>query len=351
MTEGEISESRRDLSRQTSCSALTSLLSPAESLKEVVLPSASMRIVTACDESYAMPLATALRSLVDANRSGRLLEIFVLSSQFTQQTKEKVGNSLPQGSAQVRWLNVDIDSFRDLSTLPHISTMTFARTLLPYCFPSSTSRLLYLDADILVLGDLSALWETDLEGNAFGAVVDSHSFINAKRLGLTTGIKGESAGVMAEYFNAGVLLVDLQKWRQEQVSEQAINYLVDNPRSLLADQDALNISSGGRWKRLDSRWNCLHHPAGGFYKMQPEQRPSIIHYAGRGKPWFADSLSVDELFYDSFRNRTLFAKSVGERSRDLAVHWWACAKAFARRHGITELVRGCLTRRRPADCL
>jgi len=325
------------------------LLGPRGRIGEAEFGCNSRPIVLVCDEDYAMPLATTLRSLVEANRSGQSLETFVLCSKFGLRMKEKVVNSLPPGSAQVQWLNVELDWFGDFSTLPHISKITFARLLLPYCFPKSVSRLLYLDADILVLGDLSALWETDLEGNAFGAVVDSHSCINAKRLGLTTDIK-ESARVTAEYFNAGVLLVDLQKWQQEQVSERAMNYLIANPRSLLADQDALNIGCEGRWKRLDSRWNCLHHPADGFYKMRSEQRPSIIHYAGRGKPWLAASLSVDEVFYDSFRNRTQFARTAEERSRDLAEHWWGCVKAFARRHGITALVRGCLAGRRAADC-
>ena len=326
-------------------------LMPQRRLGDAASGAHSHRIVMACDEDYAMPLATALRSLVDADRTGDSLEVIVLCSKFSPGMKEKVANSLPESSVNIQWMEVELDLFSDLSTLPYISKTTFARLLLPYCLPKGISKVLYLDSDILVLGDLTALWETDLEGHAFGAVVDSHSSINAERLGITGGIAGQSDSLNGEYFNAGVLLIDLAKWRQDRLSDKAIDYLTANPDSRLADQDALNIASGGHWKRLDPRWNCLHHPSDGFNKMPAANRPSIVHYAGSGKPWLAASLSVDRNFYDGFRGRTQFARSAGERSRDLVEHSWTSMKAFARRHGITPLVRGWLGNRRQADCV
>ena len=117
---------------------------------------------------------------------------------------------------------------------------------MPYCFPKSTTKALYLDSDILVLDDLAELWRTDLQGRPLAAAVDSHSAVNAQRIGLQLDSSDASPG--GHYFNAGVLLVDLPKWRSEQISERALDYLTENPLSLMADQDALNIACRGMWK-------------------------------------------------------------------------------------------------------
>jgi lipopolysaccharide biosynthesis glycosyltransferase len=324
-------------------SRVRSSLGPAsETFKDITPAADSMRIVMACDASYAMPLATALRSILEVTKSSPCPQIFVLCSQFTQEMKEKVTNSLPRGSAQLHWLDVRLDTFGNFSTLPYISVMTFARLLLPEFFPASVSRLLYLDTDILALHELSSLWQTDLGGNAIGAVIDSFSSSNAQRIGLASRTHSRSVLQTVEYFNAGVLLIDLEQWRRQQISESAISFLIDHPQTLLADQDALNISCKGKWKRLDHRWNShdwLYRPKFGYRKMKPDQRPAVVHFVGRYKPWLAKSLSVDHQLYDEFRNRTQFSRSVTERFRDCAVHYWVSLKAFARRNRLVSIVR------------
>ncbi len=109
---------------------------------------------------------------------------------------------------------------------------------------------MYLDADILVLDDLESLWETDLEGAVVGAVLDG---LDPK---LKHGDPGfEEVPRVQDYFNSGVLLIDLGRWREERISERALELLINHPQSLFSDQDALNIVCDGRWKKLDPRWN------------------------------------------------------------------------------------------------
>ena len=110
-------------------------------------------IVLACDEKYAMPLATALRSIVDANCRNWPLEFHVLSEGFSAATREKVLLSLPERSASVRWVSVDLSPFKAFETISYISKMTYARFLISYILPTTVSRVLYLDVDILVMGD------------------------------------------------------------------------------------------------------------------------------------------------------------------------------------------------------
>ena len=269
-------------------------------------------IVFACDSSYAMPLATCLRSIVESSRCGGPLDIHVLCSGISQPLRDKVLGSLPAGSVSIKWVDLNMVAFGSFQTQQHVSKMTFARLLLPRVLPD-LSRVLYLDADILVLDDLRALWGTDLGNAIVGAVLNDP--INAELKASDPVWKAVPR--VRDYFNAGVLLVDLDGWRREQVSERALAYLFQHPHSPLADQDALNVVFDGRWKKLDGRWNCQAHLH--FYalrSMRPEQKPGIIHFVTAGKPWNAWVPNANAAEYDRVRGGTLFARTRRERARD-----------------------------------
>jgi lipopolysaccharide biosynthesis glycosyltransferase len=269
-------------------------------------------IVMACDGTYAMQLATALRSAVDANRSGRPLDVHIFCGQFSASLRRRVADSVPHGSVTIRWVPVDLTPFERFSTLPHISKMTFARFMIPRIFSKDVRRALYLDADILVLGDLDPLWETDLKGAVVGAVLD--------RI-LDPQIKAQAPGLrrfpsVRDYFNAGVLLIDLDRWRKEHISETAMQYLTLHPDSPLADQDALNVACDGRWAELGLRWNFYDHFKTAILHMPATERPSIVHFTGQ-KPWRASALSLNADLYELFRGRTSFARTSYDKLRDL----------------------------------
>jgi lipopolysaccharide biosynthesis glycosyltransferase len=283
-------------------------------------------IVLACDVAYSMPLATTLRSIVESNRNCWPLEFHVLSAGFSNVIQGKVFDSLPKGSASVRWVEVDLKLFREFSTISYISKMTYARFLIPWVFPETISRVLFLDADLLVLDDLEKLVGEDLEGAIVGAVLD---------LGIDQKIKDNNPRVsnvprVRDYFNAGVLLIDLDRWRSEKISERAIEYLSRHPQSPFSDQDALNVACDGRWKKLDARWNAQDHANKEFSTMNREQLPGIIHFVTSLKPWDARSLSLNARFYDAFRNRTCFARTSRDIVKDCIWHAWCRSKSIVR---------------------
>ena len=198
-----------------------------------------------------MPLATTLRSIVDANTSGQPIEFHLLVDGISEGTRSKIFDSLPKGSASIRWVDVDLEEFHGFSTLSYISKVTYARLLIPDIFPETVSRILYLDCDILVLNDLQELCEADLEGNVVGAVVD----------GLDTNLKNNTVPTavprVRDYFNCGVLLIDLDKWRANHISSRALEYLNLNPESPFSDQDALNVACDGigkSWTSVGTTW-------------------------------------------------------------------------------------------------
>ena len=93
-------------------------------------------VVLASDEAFAMPLATTLRSIIEANRRSWPLEFHVLADGVCEDTRLKVSNSLPNESATIRWVPVDVGFFSGFSTESHVSKVTYARLLIPRIFPT-----------------------------------------------------------------------------------------------------------------------------------------------------------------------------------------------------------------------
>lgn len=275
-----------------------------------------------------MPLATTLRSIAEANQSAWPLNVYILSNGFSEDTKKKVIDSLPDGSTSIRWLPVDLTAFAGFSTLRHVSTATYARLLIPNMLPDRLDRVLYLDADILVLDDLTPIWELDLEGTVLGAVLDER-LNNHIKMG-NTSIAGLPP--VRNYFNAAVLLIDLAQWRAERITEKAVKYLEQFPHSPYSDQDALNVACNGLWKKLDQRWNHYQVDlAKPLSELTAAERPGIVHFHGSWKPWIPRSLSVNAGFYDSFRSRTLFACTLKERMGRLPFVIWSRLKRVLKR--------------------
>ncbi len=123
--------------------------------------------------------------------------------------------SLPEGSALLRWCIIGVSDYAGLPKMPHHSPMTFARFQMEKCLDLGVDRILYLDADTLVLDDIEPLAATDLGDAVLAAVPDA--FVDGS---LRSGREHRPAGVpdVDRYFNAGVLVIDLPKWRNNGVS-------------------------------------------------------------------------------------------------------------------------------------
>ncbi len=280
-------------------------------------------LVFACDGGYAMQLATTLRSIAETNQRGWPLEIYILSCGFSEDVRRKIIDSLPKESCSIRWVPVELTPFAGFSTLRHISSVTYARLLIPSILPDAASKALYLDADILVLDDLSPILEANLDGAVVGAVLDERldSYI---KMGNRTSCTGTPLPSVRDYFNAGVLLIDVATWRAQRIPERALEYLERYPNSTYSDQDALNAACDGAWKKLDPRWNYyqIDLPKR-ITDLSAAQRPGVIHFQGWQKPWDPVSLNVNADFYDSFRGRTLFARTPAEKLWHIPIVMWS----------------------------
>jgi lipopolysaccharide biosynthesis glycosyltransferase len=273
-------------------------------------------IVTAANAAYAMPLATTLRSVVDNNPKWWPWVIYVLSDGFDTETKLRVERSLPSGSAEIQWIQIDMSAFAGFSSGPrNLSKMTYARLLVPRVIPEDFERVLYLDADILVIDNLEALWKTNLIGAPFAAVSDLYLHTSFELKGIEPEIgrlnhpEFTNLPPIRNYCNAGVLLINLPRWREHMISEKALAFLAANPHTSNVDQDAINVSANGQWKAISGRWNFQDS-----YSTDPrEKRAAIVHFVTQHKPWLPQSRHRAFGLYDSYRARTRFARSTKEK--------------------------------------
>lgn len=297
------------------------------------LPGGLCPIVMASDEGFSMPLATALRSLVEHNRQHWPIDVHVLNNGFSAQARERVETSVPPGSLQLHWRLVDTAAFDNIELPPRLNVMMFARLYIPHLFSNTPTtgsaltptvsthppRVLYLDADILVLGDLAPLCQAELHGAAIAAVPDWHVAADT-----AAGRWDDVAGLPAvqRYFNSGMLLLDIAACLRHQVSQRALAFLQKHPDTRLHDQDALNVACDGLWQPLAAHWNFQAHHAVRIARLPQQERPAVAHFIMGSKPWKPEASSVNGALHDSYRNRTQFRRSP-----------WAQAWAVLNREG------------------
>jgi lipopolysaccharide biosynthesis glycosyltransferase len=183
--------------------------------------------------------------------------------------------------------DLPLSSWRIMSS--RISNAAYYRLLLPDLVPESVERMLWLDADLICTGDLSELWHTDL-GDALLAAVYDPSCATVSAAGGIPAYEPEKYRLefWSDYFNSGVLLMDLARCREADISGKSLAYIREHAAKLrFAVQDAMNLAVDDRWKRLDIRWNDVDIT--GYEKRTDADRdPRILHFAGRRKPWQDD---------------------------------------------------------------
>ena len=251
-----------------------------------------IQVSTAADSGYKRQLAVTLSSLASAHSPGTVA-VTVLHQGISKRDRDRIEASVTD-TLELRWIDVDPNLVRDLHCPPWLPLATLFRLTLPDLLPE-LDRVIYLDADIVVLESLSGLWRCDLGEAVLGAVRDAVSPWAAGPIG--THWRDLGLAPDSPYFNAGVLLVSLSAWRKEQVVQAAADIL--RAKALVyGDQDALNAVTQGCWRELPRRWNVqtmdLAGRTIGWALMRDKiesalAEPAIIHYTTPGKPWWIGS--------------------------------------------------------------
>lgn len=251
-----------------------------------------MIIAIAADANFEKQLSALLVSLHQTQ--DKVERILVLQSGIDAGGRNRATQCMP---SHVEWISVTPEDFGHIKLPPYLPVTTVFRLLLPYLLPADVDRVIYLDADIVVRRSLDALWATDLGTDSTGAVRDAL----VPCVGCPGGLPWQQFGLdpRQRYFNAGVLLIDVSRWRDEGIGKSALEILSQH-RFPYGDQCALNIVLEDKVRALEPTWNMQ---SGHFLPAQSlawtveneaELRasmldPHIVHFntSPLGRPWLS----------------------------------------------------------------
>lgn len=279
-------------------------------------------VVLAADNGYVPMLTTTLLSMVENASSDYNYDVVIFQKDIDWRRQDLVRKFFSKYSnVSVRFLNVKrvIDGYDLRTNNDHISIETYYRFLIQELLPFY-DKVLYLDSDLIVRGDVSELFKTELGNNLIGAVRDIDF---AGNLNMNDGERMEYARTVLEmanpydYFQAGVLLLNTAELRKlKSVSEWMS--IVSGSEYIYDDQDVLNKYCDGRVTFLDDAWNvmidCDNRVARVFSFAPSDQfdsfqvaaaNPLIVHYAGYEKPWKM-ALCDQGTLYWNYARRTPF---------------------------------------------
>lgn len=294
----------------------------------------AMNILYASDDGFCRHLAVSIFSLIEHNR-GEALCFHILSDGIGEKNRELLQQMVEDEGKEIRFYPLsDLDAqlrsrVYGMDTGRFRSTI-LARLLMGSLLPETVTKLLYIDADTVVLRPIHKLYALPLGEHIGAMAAEPTIYPEVKRfLGLEE---------TEPYFNSGVFLVNLSRWREEKLEEDCFSYYNRvGGRLPFADQDILNAVLRGRILRLPQRFNFFSN----YYYFRystlcgmacwygesetresffvAKHHPVIAHFAGVERPWIRGNRNHYRRAYRLYLSRTPYAGAKPERGKRLAM--------------------------------
>lgn len=206
-----------------------------------------IHLAIAFDQNYLQQFYSLLTSVLENTKKTKL-HFHLISPDVSEIEKEQIRNYIKSRNAESIFYTLNEGTLGDLVLAGKWTHAVYYRLFFPMLVSSEVSRLLYLDSDTVVVNDLSELYEIDLENYPLGAVYDNY----VKEQPLIEISKGN-------YFNSGVLLINIKKWKEQDISRKVLLYLRAYPKRIIyVDQCGLNAVLKENWKQIDYKYNVLY---------------------------------------------------------------------------------------------
>jgi len=255
-----------------------------------IIESECIDVGCASNDNYAQHMGVMIYSLLENCSCPEKVRFFVLGSEISSQNRARLESISKKFGSKMIFLNADMSLLKNIKTYRHLGVAAYLRFQL--IDGVKVKKLIYLDCDIVVEGDIKSLFDIDIGDNILLAVRDPGIPASKKKL------LNMSPGRF--YFNSGVLVINCDKWKSENVTRQVLAYIEkDSNKIEFADQDALNVILSKSWKQIDISWNVITRffyskifPWIKIYDYSKEEikrvnkNQKIIHYATTIKPWF-----------------------------------------------------------------
>ncbi len=341
--------------------------------------STSPIVLCAADENYVKPLAVTLHSAASNLADGHQLQVVLLDGGISETSWGGLRETLIGLPVTVQVIRPDLTQVSDLMTSHHISHAAYLRLLAAKILPDDIDKVIYLDSDVLVLDNVTKLWQIELGAAYCAAAVDiACPFIDAEEHFASAESSESSFNAVpyvaavspipnwrqlgidgkGRYFNSGVMVLNLKRWRQDDICRKLLKCLRDNSAHVWCwDQYALNVVFAGQWKPLDPRWNqgthVYEYPSEDVCPIAPEQfvamrdRPAIVHYTTEYKPWLYRKFHPQRDLFFQHLDQTAFVGWRPENPGFRFSEWWTFNLVQLIRRGVVNYRRW-VSFRRPA---
>ena len=284
-----------------------------------------MNIVYVANEKYTKHLCISMLSLLD-NNIGEDLNIYIVSLGISS-----VSQDILKSTALIYKRDLNIIEFSDIETkftykpdTTKFDISALGRLFLGDLLPENIEKVIYLDCDTIILKNLKRMYAIDLKGKLLAAALEPTIYADLK---VDIGMY-----VDANYYNSGVLLIDLKQWRKTRATECVINYLENiNEYCLFTDQDAINGAFMHRIKILSPKYNFISNykyysynalvTISKRYSIIPKKdfdfakkNPGIVHFAGDERPWKSWNFNPYKKAYIKYKNNSYYKDEPMENS-------------------------------------
>ena len=268
------------------------------------MSNSSIPLFFASDDNYAPMVATTILSVLNNTKSD--VDFYILSDGISYENQEKIKSVIKNNYIEFIDVKELLKNFLGLKTDKYVSLASYIRLFIPIIKPN-IDKVIYSDVDVIFTGDIKTLYNEDLNDKIIGAVPD----IYYKQINNLNHVYSRlKLNPSHSYFYSGLLLIDCNKWRGNDVTSRLLN-LKDNYKTKIiqGDQDLLNIYfNNNNYKELDVKYEVTNGYIHFYKELSDNQKysidnPVIRHYESATKPW----------------NSTYMAN--GEKIRDFNLFW------------------------------
>lgn len=300
-----------------------------------------MNILYEIDSNFAPQVSASIASVCENNQSLADLDFYIFGLGLSDEVSSSLTELCKRYDRRVSIIPIDgfMETFGDFDTLGW-TEVVMGRLLVARFLPDEIDKILYLDGDTIVLDSLAELDNLVLDdGKVIGAVIEAT--VDRSRLGVL-GIEGEP------YFNSGVLLIDLVRWKAIGAEQLLIDYCMRHKNDIVApDQDAINGALKGMIQPLLPCYNWCNsyvfYPYRVLKKLMGDvayyerdafkeavEHPIIVHYLGEERPWRKGNTHKYRDEYHHYLAKTGYADAPEELGWETYFRAWSLFNAIMR---------------------
>jgi len=237
-----------------------------------------IHVAIAFDRNYLLPFY-ALASSIFHNNKGTLFNFHCIVRGISEMEKQEINDYLKRNNSSINFYEIDEQLISGFITINHWNTTVYYKIFFPLLVGEAIERILYLDTDTLVVNSLVELYDMDLRSYPVAAVKDTH-------------VGKEVYSELHEredYFNSGVMLIDIKKWNLLNVSQEALKFLTNHPEKITyVDQDALNVVLENKCILISSNYNFTYthvSTIGSGKELKQILSTLVIIHFTMNRPW------------------------------------------------------------------